>query len=171
MSVLRIKAYHSTNAIENGINYTTNKEKTDISSLDTTEMYKGEGESAEETLDLNAINAFTYSMNPNKTDIGTDGDVELLVTGIGCKPNTASEEFIDDMNLYYANGHKEDLAVKRAKRLMKVRYDEKGEPIRDSEGNIVYDENGTVYRDPATGKCIYQEYMKQSERCWSSASW
>ena len=162
MSVLRIKAYHSTQAIKNGMGYVTNTEKTRLSgsNMDIDASYKGDNGYPDNDLDLNTLHAFTYSTNSAKTNIGVDGDIDLLVSGINCKPDTAVYQFVDDMNQYYALGHKEDLAPRKAKRLMRIKYDEDGTPITDEGGNMLYFEDGEIWKDPDTGKCVYQEYMQ-----------
>ena len=164
MSVLRIKAYHSKKAVQNGINYVSNPEKTDISVSATAikGSYEGRNAVLMEGMDTNALRAFSYSSNADKTLLKDDYDKVLLVSGVNCMPESAVNQFLNDMRHYYGNGHKEDLCPRKAKRILKACLDQNGKPLRDEDGNIIYDENGTVIRDK-DGKCIYQEYVKIPE--------
>ena len=75
MSVLFVKAYHGEGAIDNALDYSANNKKTSISDvMERDDLYTGG--LSERDLSENVKNAFTYATNPNKTNIGVDGDMD-----------------------------------------------------------------------------------------------
>lgn len=161
MSVLRVKAYHDEGAIDNGLDYSADDKKTSISNvMERDDLYTGG--LSEHDLSENVKNAFTYSTNPNKTNIGTDGDIDLLVSGINCKPDTAALQFKADMNRFYRLGHKEQNYTRHTKRIMRAKLGKDGNPVLDKDGNMIYDETAPVYHDK-DGKCVYQEFDQQMQ--------
>lgn len=160
MSVLRIKAYHSEAAIDNGIEYAANAEKTTLDDVLEEGLYTAG--LSENDLDENVKNAFSYSTNTDKTTYEEDGREMVLVSGVNCKPDTATLQFKDDMDKYHRNGHREVTKTQHSKRLMRAKLDKNGEPVRDKAGELIYDPKAPVYHDE-NGKCVYQEYDKQTE--------
>lgn len=160
MSVLRIKSYHSENAIENGIEYAANSEKTTLEELERDDLYTGG--LSDNDLSENVKNAFVYATNTEKTTYEADGRELILVSGFNCKPDTATMQFKDDMDKYYRNGHKEQTKIQHAKRIMRAKLDKAGEPVLDKNGEMIYDPKAPIYHDK-DGKCVYQEYDKMTE--------
>ena len=106
---------------------------------------------------------FSYTVNPDKTHIGKNGEVDILVSGHHCNPDLAEIDFKRCRSLYYMRGHKEHAGYAKAKRPMRAVLDENGRLLHDETGQMIYDEKAPVYKDPATGKVIYQEYQKKKE--------
>nr|WP_297768254.1 relaxase/mobilization nuclease domain-containing protein [uncultured Butyrivibrio sp.] len=157
MAVTRIKAYHGAgNPIKQSIDYSIDKEKTDMS-----RYMPGSHDPAHNKLDANTQNALTYAANPQKTTY-TDKGIAAgheLVTGYMCDPDTASEEFRLTMDKYYQH-HEEHLSEQTAKRIFRAKLDEHNNPVLDSNGDMIYDPKAPVWHDK-DGKCMYQEYKKQ----------
>ena len=153
--------YHDEGAIDNGLDYSADDKKTSISNvMERDDLYTGG--LSEHDLSENVKNAFTYSTNPNKTNIGTDGDIDLLVSGINCKPDTAALQFKADMNRFYRLGHKEQNYTRHTKRIMRAKLGKDGNPVLDKDGNMIYDETAPVYHSK-DGKCVYQEFDQQMQ--------
>nr|WP_297704057.1 relaxase/mobilization nuclease domain-containing protein [uncultured Butyrivibrio sp.] len=165
MSVVRIKAYHGTqNAISNPIDYIANDEKTDMSKhqewFDQDSGIAPSGSGIQ--MDANAENAFDYAANPEKTTYQGDmGTVQELVSGYMCDPDMAVEQFQATMDLYYQN-HDEHLTTHTARRIFRAKLDEDGQPVLDTNGNMIYDEKAPVWHD-ADGKCRYETYEKEMQ--------
>lgn len=169
MSYTAIKTYHGSVAVHNAQKYSKNTEKTNMNNaadktddpafIGNTNMYTGE---IEGNVNTQLKNAFIYSSNPNKTNVGTDGDVDLLVSGWNCKPDVAEDDFNICQDKYYTNGHKEKCDLAKSTRIMRAKLDTDGKPIIDTNGDMVYDEKSPIYKDE-NGKTVYQEYMKQKE--------
>ncbi len=160
MSVLRIKSYHSERAIQNSLDYTEDHDKTNVN-------YRTGADPGMDTygtdIGENITNAFSYSINPDKTHYSYDGGEDILVSGHNCKPDVAATAFSLARDLYYEKGHTEILPTAKAKRIMRAKLNEEGNPVLDKDGNMVYDENAPVYKDPDTGKAVYQEYEYQKQ--------
>lgn len=145
MSILRSKPYHTVQAISNTLDYVEDEEKTGVCE------------------DNDIQNIFNYAVNPDKT---MDSDKQLLISGVECKPDTAEMQFETDRDRYYDAGHKEVLAKVKSRRLVMVRADENGNPIRNKNGKYIRAEKMDKRAVPLKGKdgkCIYEdcEYQKQ----------
>jgi len=180
MAVTRIKAYHTESSMHNGLNYSANPEKSALRGNDPEghEAYHSpdssipsfhhpdpfHGKSPDSILDnINLSRVFSYTVNPDKTHIGMDGDVDILVSGHHCNPDLAETDFKRCRGLYYMNGHHERTGYAKAKRPMRAAVGEDGKPLLDDNGQMIYDEKAPVFKDPATGKVVYQEYQKKKE--------
>ncbi|MCR5789604.1 MAG: relaxase/mobilization nuclease domain-containing protein [Lachnospiraceae bacterium] len=113
--------------------------------------------------DIKLSRVFSYTVNPDKTHIGADGDVDILVSGHHCNPDLAETDFKRCRGLYYMNGHKEHTGYAKAKRPLRAALGEDGKPVLDENGRMVYDEKAPVYKDPVTGKVVFQQYQKKKE--------
>ena len=176
MAVTRIKAYHTESSMHNGLSYSADPEKTNIylkaveKSADHSEEdnlgttpFQGNVNKQSDLPNLNLSRVFSYTVNPDKTHISADGDMDILVSGHHCNPDLAEIDFKRCRSLYYMNGHKEHTGFAKAKRPMRAVIGKDGKPLLDNEGQMIYDEKAPVYRDPDTGKVMYQEYKKKKE--------
>ena len=153
-----IKAHHGMKHTENAVSYIKDEEKTDLSRhqdrLDGVDPL---------VLDDHTKNLFDYSTNPNKTVIISEtGEETQLVSGYNVDPVMVNESFQLAMDKYRRT-HREKLGMQTARRVMRAKLDEEGNPVLDSEGRLIYDEAAPVYHDPVTGKCVYEKYKKQTK--------
>ena len=159
MAVTRIKAYHGAgNPIKHSLDYSIDKNKTDMG------LWIGEKPgNSQVKLDANTANAFSYSINPQKTTF-TEVGIAMgheLVTGYMCDPDTAAEQFQLIMEKYYQH-HEEHLSEQTAKRIFRAKIDENNNPVLDANGEMIYDPKAPVWHDK-DGKCRYQSYKKQTK--------
>ena len=189
MAITRIKAYHTESSMHNGLIYSADAEKSalnnvhpdawqpsndpiskmsydiqnsqDISSNNSVDNHTPSDENTSAYQRLSRV--FSYTVNPDKTHIGKNGEVDILVSGHHCNPDLAEIDFKRCRSLYYMRGHKEHAGYAKTKRPMRAALDENGRLLHDETGQMIYDEKAPVYKDPATGKVIYQEYQKKKE--------
>ena len=157
MAVTRIKAYHTESSMHNGLDYSADPEKTNIhpkvspkvpeNSADRAEKdspgaisaFQGADNKGSDLPNFNLSRVFSYTVNPDKTHISEDGDVDILVSGHHCNPDLAEIDFKRCRSLYYMNGHKEHTSFAKAKRPMRAVIGEDGKPALDDEGQMIYD--------------------------------
>lgn len=148
MAVTRIKSYHgSGSSIKHSIDYSIDKEKTDMGKLMGNDLTQ---------------NTLSYAANPKKTTYDSPGIASghELVTGYMCDPDTAAEEFRLTMDKYYQN-HEEHLSEQTAKRIFRAKLDDNNNPILDEKGEMIYDAKAPVWHDK-DGKCRFQQYKKKT---------
>ena len=102
MAIEKDIAIHHTEGVENVVDYVYDIEKTDVIKHGygvagdmKFDVYKIEG------ADQDIVNALDYAANLEKTVFELDGDQEILVSGIGCNPDTAPMEFQLTRDRYY----------------------------------------------------------------------
>ncbi len=171
MAVTRIQAIHSDKSIRNSLNYSQDKVKADLSKATGPNPGMKTYDGTEQTASFftqepgHLHNALSYASNTRKTtwEAGGDGKPELLISGHHCSPLTAESDFHRYRDRYYQMGNRETVATAKARRPMRAKLDENGTPVRDEKGELIYDSSAPIYRDPGSGKVLYQTYEKQKE--------
>ena len=146
MAVTRIKAYHTESSMHNGLNYSADPGKANLQGMQSSPFMETATDEANGTLlkdsmpadtsspsapDIKLSRVFSYTVNPDKTHIGTDGDVDILISGHHCNPDLAETDFKRCRGLYYMNGHKEHTGYAKAKRPLRTTLGEDGKPVLD----------------------------------------
>lgn len=159
MPVLKSKAYSSSQAIENAINYVTDVDKTGIMDFE-----RFIGARSSEDLIQNALN---YSANPEKTSLISDGKEEVLVSGYRCKPELAADLFRRTQDTYCRNGHRENVGnLYKKPTLLRPLLDTEGNPILDERGQMIHDttERSPVYKDENGDPVTFMEAKRTQAR-------
>lgn len=158
MAVTKLKAYHSTSAIRNTVDYVMEEKKTRMSP----ENPDSKGWEIMQ-------NAVRYATNQSKTTyISEDGHTEILVSGHHCAPDLAEVTFQRTADTYHLNGHNENAGRHyRVKTLLRAKLDAQGNPIHDSSGNLIHDEKAPVYHDENGDTVEFiQERINKARSCY-----
>ena len=101
MPVVRIKAYHSSKAVGNGLRYAHDPGKTTLHA----EGAETDRATIHSPSEASMQQVFSYAHNTDKTTHQDGDDKEILVTGFQCEPETAEQDFGHCRASYLRSGH------------------------------------------------------------------